>query len=181
MKLNRFESKGKEVFQPLKNLMSLELSLNELYSLDSGMFAYMPHLTELDLSSNELSIQKETLFHLNRLRKLNLSGNRVGLSLGDEIFSTLSSLEELKLDENNIKTIYGEMFKGLENLKEIYLRNKSLEIEKDAFSLMKNLEMVYLYRALKKNVENIELGVRYPNFKFEYHFKMFFLSFYIIN
>lgn len=163
LKGNELESIDKVVFRSLKKLKILDLSCNGLTTLDSDMFAYMSNLVELDLSSNDLFLKKKTFHRLKRLKSINLSQNCVGLTICDKLFSKLSSLEELNLDENKIGKINGRMFKGLDNLKELYLRKNHLEIENDAFSLMKNLENVHLDEKLKDFVQEKKLNGVLPN------------------
>lgn len=153
-----------EIFRPLRNLKRLNLSLNKLTLLVPDMFRCMPYLADLDLSNNELLIKEDTFCHLKRLKKLDLSYNSLRSStLSNGIFSCLESLEVLKLSGNKIEKINGSMFKGLDSLKVLSIQIDHLEIDKDSFLSMKNLEKVYLCQDV--DVKR-ELTIFYPNIVF---------------
>lgn len=118
-------------YEPLKNLRVLNLSHNELHTLDPDIFEHFPNLEELiisfnpfkvidrnsevaissigrlsvlDMSDMELKTLPEHIFHTPRLLKtLNLSGN-LFTKIPEAIEHALS-LVTLNLDDNIIERI----------------------------------------------------------------------------
>ena len=142
----------------LNNLLSLHLGNNKIKSLP--LFLKMNNLLILDMSNNKLEFLPKTI-HL------------------------LSSLTELYLSSNNLRTLPNEITQ-LKNLKILYLRNNKLEKLPTSIELMQSLEVldislnnlqnlpisIYKLRNLKalylsgnklSESEIIELKVRLPN------------------
>ena len=84
-----------ETFQNLKNLLTLDLSVNQLARIENGTFANLTNLQYLDISYNYLA------------------------SLDDFFFGDLKSLEQFYLVNNRIDKIGLSTFNGLGNLKEL--------------------------------------------------------------
>ncbi|MFM2290491.1 MAG: hypothetical protein RIS29_304, partial [Bacteroidota bacterium] len=81
-------------------LEKLDLSENNISSIDDDAFEGLENLIELDLSFNELQYLPTSIGKLKKLKRLNLSGNKIS-SLPKE-FEKLTSLEFLDFDSNPI-------------------------------------------------------------------------------
>ena len=67
----------KTSFEYLVNLTELDLSKNEMTSLDPEVFSYIPKLETLDLSGNPVGITESMFVHLKGLRNLTLNEDQV--------------------------------------------------------------------------------------------------------
>lgn len=95
-KLKRFP----EIISQVNTLEKLDISNNNISSIEDDAFANLEYLEELDLSFNELTYLPASIGKLTRLKRLNLSGNKIA-SLPKE-FENLVSLEYLDLEGNTI-------------------------------------------------------------------------------
>lgn len=135
-----------DLFRDLGRLTSLNISRNQLIYLDPNIFSHMPLLERLDLSYNFLQLDLDTFANLKRLRFLDLSGNRLG-RLYPEVFKHLSDLDELNLSANRLCHITRSMWKGLGNLRKLFLNQNPIEsIDPIDFLTMKKLDLVELTR-----------------------------------
>jgi oligosaccharyltransferase complex subunit delta (ribophorin II) len=93
-------------------------------------------LLSLNLSNNQiLTIEDKTFDYLNSLLYLNLSNNLI-YNLTGSLFSKLSQLETILLSKNKLSFVDKSYFKGLTNLKFLDLGyNEIMSISKDSFHL----------------------------------------------
>lgn len=95
-------------------LKTLYLAENEISKLPARAFAGLPNLEWLDLSKNKLDdsgLAFDVFKNLTKLKRLNLDGNRLtALPL------LPSSLQELKVNDNNLQELSRHSFRGLSNL-----------------------------------------------------------------
>ena len=132
----------RDAFSDLKQLISLDLGYNCIYSLDNMIFSCLINLKYLNLRGNEIKCIEANLFsNLKNLRVLDLSNNQL-IILEPKAFNSLKNLKWLNLDNNRlvkfdlcildyIKEI--KVISALENpivnKDEILARFKNLEIE----------------------------------------------------
>lgn len=92
-------------------------------------------------NNNISSILPATLRPLRNLKILDVSGNRLtDVALWDGIFTQLTLLENLMLQNNRIARVNKGMFKGLRNLARIYLHENLIStIEPGSFDNLPNL------------------------------------------
>lgn len=91
-------------FVGANKLETLDLSINKINQLDPSTLN-TPNLLTLDLSRNNLTIIKDHTFdNITNLRNLNLSFNPIG-NLKIETFAYLTNLENLNLKRTNITSI----------------------------------------------------------------------------
>ena len=84
-------------FDGLSSLTSLNLSDNELASLEAGVFRGLSSLTSLDLSINELTSLEEGVFgELTGLDTLSLHSNPL-TEIDSSVFTDPANLERLEL------------------------------------------------------------------------------------
>ncbi|XP_040009255.1 extracellular matrix protein 2 [Xiphias gladius] len=102
----------------------LDVAENNITSLAPQAFSDLPNLDTLDLSKNKLddeSFSQDPLSNLTNLKKLNLDGNQL-----TRIPALPLSLEELKINSNNLSKLTPCCFKGLMNLLTLELKENSL-------------------------------------------------------
>lgn len=104
-----------------------------LTRLDDDIFDNIPYLKYLDLSFNRLAY------------------------ISPNAFNGLQILENLKLNNNHLKNVTGEMFLSLTSLKSLELSgNGIIQIDESAFRFMPRLELLKLNRnKIKSLVKNI--------------------------
>lgn len=126
------------LFCPLKKIMFLNLSHNEIHDLLTLHFSVSlsthrskmcgVSLVEVDLSHNKLINFPPAMFSaLGLLKVLNLSRNEMS-SLADRSFEGLSSLTYVDLSDNKLSSLPPELFTETIRLKEIHLRNNSINV-----------------------------------------------------
>ncbi|XP_044727691.1 protein artichoke [Chrysoperla carnea] len=142
-------------------LAKVDFSSNSLRRLTERLL-YSLHntLTELRLADNLLGDSLNPIFSttelhgLNLLRLLDLSGNHIkGIEEG--IFKGCENLEELFLDRNSLITIPSESLNGPKGLKKLSLKNNRIEmLNTNAFHAQQNLEIIDLSSNLITMIEN---------------------------
>merc|ERR1719458_499955 len=143
---NQLRTLDKEVMEPLASLEVLLLDSNQLEDIN-GVLSSLPVLKELSITDNSLK-WFDMAFFPKSLRVINLRSNLidlignyykmledfnlVSLDLSDNRISFLEpqifvdSLEEIKLEANNISEIAPGTFFGLNHLRNVNLRSNSL-------------------------------------------------------
>lgn len=127
-------------FNVYRNLEFLDVSHNQLVSLDKENFSALKHLRILLLNRNMIStLQNETFRGLSNLTILQLNENILE-DIPPGVFSHLSKLELLDLSQNRMSSIDDNAFAGLKNLKTLLLRdNKLTHIPSDSFQPLSKL------------------------------------------
>ncbi len=89
-------------------LLGINLSNNDLTSIGRSAFDYLVHLEDLDLSHNLLKLDDHStvtaLSSLPSLKSLSLAGNELR-ELPKELFTDLTGLTKLSLENNNFHTV----------------------------------------------------------------------------
>ncbi|XP_059200850.1 carboxypeptidase N subunit 2 [Centropristis striata] len=107
------------------NLKELNLKGNRLTQLSS--ISTLTSLTDLILSSNQLSVLPEDIFiNVTALENLDLSENQLTL-LPEMIFSDLFSIKSIHLHQNNLSTLDAKLFKDQLLIQQLYLSDNQLE------------------------------------------------------
>ena len=134
---NQISSIEANTFKELVNLNELWLNGNQL-TLIENLFQGLVSLTWLDLSRNKLeSIEQNAFNDLTNLFTLNLSNNKIN-SIDVKSFIHLNNLNDLWLQDNQIKAIDVKMFKDLLNLNWLDLSHNLLN-ESDKTNLKESL------------------------------------------
>uniref|UniRef100_A0A6J0TRF0 Extracellular matrix protein 2-like n=1 Tax=Pogona vitticeps TaxID=103695 RepID=A0A6J0TRF0_9SAUR len=105
-------------------LKTLYLAENEITSIPAGIFLGLPSLEWLDLSKNKLDsegLHPGAFKNLTKLKRLNLDGNQL-----TKIPALPSSLQELKLNDNNLEGLQRHSFQGLFKLLTLELEGNQL-------------------------------------------------------
>ncbi|CAD7090064.1 unnamed protein product [Hermetia illucens] len=161
--LSILTSKDFEAFQALQHL---HLIRNRITRISPGAFLKLSNLLTLDLSINELeTVPKERLQGLRLLRTLNVSHN--SLKDLEQFSSDLVSLEIFDLSFNQLDRIGKNTFRHLSGLQELYLMgNRMTTVSTDAFKYLRKLQTLDLrknyfesvpLRALKPLETNIRM------------------------
>lgn len=128
-------------------LRVLDVSDNQIQSLDRDLFQRSIQLHTLNLGRNEIQKLPGNVFgDLTELRELRLNNNKfIDFSFGPSVFSQLRQLNILDLSNNTIIDIERHMFYGLESLIEINLsHNKLYILPYQVFESMNSIEVVDL-------------------------------------
>lgn len=126
-------------------LKSLDLSQNELETLNTSDILTMTDLEVLDLSSNMLSQVMFAGTHY-KLRKLDLSSNNLTTVRGLQL-DGLVHLTELNLANNNIMSLPHHAFPGGSFLRTLNLKNNRLGfLDEGCMSSLSSLETLILTR-----------------------------------
>ncbi|PSN50837.1 hypothetical protein C0J52_03272 [Blattella germanica] len=141
-KLNRLSN---DSFIHLQNLERLDLSHNNISSLDIIVFFPLLNLTTLAINYNKLIRLQTGLFSRQRhLKVLKLDHNNIK-TIDSVILNSLMDLETLWLNNNELESLDGRSFMSLENLKILDLSSNHLKILQDSlFSYQKKLETLNL-------------------------------------
>ncbi|XP_019767918.2 toll-like receptor 4 [Dendroctonus ponderosae] len=104
----------------------LKLSYNKIMQLNDKSFESMRFVYELDLSFNNISLNKNSFANVgNSLSNLSLASNYL-TQIDDEAFYNLSKLLILNLENNLLETIESVVFQPLKSVREINLANNKL-------------------------------------------------------
>jgi Leucine-rich repeat (LRR) protein len=110
----------------LGRISVLSLGSERIETLQSGDFAGLSSLEQLDLYDNELTALPPNVFAgLTKLRQLNLWHNDLA-SLSPNVFADLTNLRILDLDDNDFADIPRDVFAGLTNLEYLWLNDTRL-------------------------------------------------------
>lgn len=141
-------------FRKSPNLEILNLSDNKIRSLNH--IHRMPALRELLLDNNLLhSIPK--IEEIPKIKILSLKCNEIRL-LAKEDFHSMTTLEELYLDNNRIRNIVGGLFENLVNLRILGMeQNKLTNFQYGWMVKLKNLELVNLMGNFLPNLRSLGL------------------------
>ncbi|XP_065222753.1 protein toll-like [Planococcus citri] len=136
------------IFEQLKQLTNLNLSENNLSSVDGNIFKSMPKLKELYLHNNKLvDLPGSAFSNLTELTKLTLHTNKIQ-TLNDGTFDDLKQLQDLSLHENELLKVPEKPFINNSNLKSIRMEAAFHEnftgLPSEFFANLKMLKLLYL-------------------------------------
>jgi len=130
-----------ESINRLNNLQSLNVSRNNIKAIPTKSVEQLTQLTELNLSSNQLTTLPDSLGQLTQLTSLNLSDNQL-TTLPDSL-GQLTQLTELNL-KNNRLTILPESLGQLTQLTILNLKNTQLTLLSEFIGQIERLEHLEL-------------------------------------
>nr|AFC95889.1 toll-like receptor 22 [Siniperca chuatsi] len=151
---NQIQQIQDEAFRFLQGLRILSLSRNKLPSVPAAT-RNLPTLAELDLSRNNItSLECHDFANLTKLRHLSLYLNSISALKGC-IFKDLIRLEVLKLQTNQIFKLNGAFKKYLTNLRQLHLNeNKLTAINYGEFQGLKSLQNLSLHENQISELQN---------------------------
>lgn len=141
-----------DLFDGGENVEFLDITSN-IETLSCQPFSQMQLLAILKLQSQILGIQNEAISCLPRLRKLDLSGNKIR-SINGNMFSGAQQLHTLFLQENQIESIESGSFANLPSLEVINLSyNKLSTIGTNVFTQPPKLVEIDLTGNLLESID----------------------------
>ncbi|XP_023293395.2 leucine-rich repeat-containing protein 15 isoform X1 [Lucilia cuprina] len=142
---NDITTVDKKCFENFSHLKHLNLSNNALHTLDWESFSKLRRLSEIDLSYNRLEYLDDRLFARNKyLLKINLEGNKLE-SLQHKTLLNNPFVEELNLKNSQLFVLQPELFSGLPNLRKLDLSKNLLNnFNTEDFEYLKKLEYLNL-------------------------------------
>lgn len=100
----------------LKELVMRLTNLDDGFSIPTNSFQHISNLTDLNISENDLcTLDPEVFSHVPKLDTLDLSGNN-RLSISQSLFIHLKELKDLKLYENQVNADVEESFRKIYKL-----------------------------------------------------------------
>ncbi|XP_050388839.2 insulin-like growth factor-binding protein complex acid labile subunit [Patella vulgata] len=129
---NNLQNITATIFSHLPNLEYLNLSDNQISSIDEYSFRYQTMLRDLNLNRNRLMKLNSATFHgLSRLKELDLGSNNIR-SIESGAFSEFTILQQLYLHQNKLDNVSSDMFLGLDNLHLLDLSDNVISVIGDA-------------------------------------------------
>ncbi|KAI8036280.1 leucine-rich repeats and immunoglobulin-like domains protein 1 [Drosophila gunungcola] len=141
---NHITSISSEALAALPLLRTLDLSRNQLHTIEVNSFPKPNSLVHLILSFNEIAnVNEHSFAALNNLTDLELNNNRLSaLPMG--VFKNLNRLKKLALNFNQLE-INWSTFRGLVSMRNLQLKsNKIRALQDGVFHVMHNIETIDL-------------------------------------
>ncbi|KAK9879301.1 hypothetical protein WA026_004154 [Henosepilachna vigintioctopunctata] len=171
---NSIKEVESESFHGSSSIINLDLSFNELISIPQDLMKPLTQLESLNISNNLITSMNGNLcYNLLELRYLILDNNKIiefdecieklyinKLSLSQNLLSDLSNvtlpntLEDLRLDNNNISILSDDIFKNLTNLQVIDLANNS--IKNQSMYVFKNIEQLQILNISYNDIDHFD-------------------------
>ncbi|KAH8291477.1 hypothetical protein KR054_012175 [Drosophila jambulina] len=141
---NHISTISSEALAVLPALRTLDLSRNQIQSIEANSFPKPNSLVHLILSFNEIAnVHENSLEDLKNLTDLELNNNRLS-SLPMGVFRNLNRLKKLALNYNHLE-INWSTFRGLLSLKNLQLKsNKIRGLQDGVFHVMHSIEIIDL-------------------------------------
>ncbi|XP_020505244.2 carboxypeptidase N subunit 2 [Labrus bergylta] len=156
---NKISELADSIFCMLTNLKVLNLRGNILTSFSDKVFGFqLSNLKELNLKGNRLT-QLYSLSRFTTLTDLTLSSNQLSY-LPQTIFKNVTTLENIDLSENQLNSLPGTIFRDLFSIKTIHLNKNNLsKVEANLFEDQLLMQKIYLS---DNQLETIPLGLLDP-------------------
>lgn len=139
----------------LVNLKMLELSNNQIETIDDFTFANQTSLSHLHMRGNKLTtIRRDTFSGLKHLNELNLNNNEID-TIENGAFANLSELHDLYLNRNKLKVLNDHVFDGLTALKLLWIAYNQLENVGNCLWTLTSIEEINLGY---NNITDIDLA-----------------------
>jgi hypothetical protein len=125
---NNLVSIDKDTFKYNIELEHMYFEVNNLTSVDKDLFSNNINLEYINLSNNNITKIDKNLFSNNiSLEYINLSNNKL-LSIDNVLFSNNVNLEELYISYNKLETIGLSIFNNNRNMKKLNISSNNLKV-----------------------------------------------------
>ena len=141
-----FSSLTRQLFMPLSDLISLDLSFDNITTLDSDVFQDLSNLQYLNIDSNQISELPETglLYNMKSLNYFSIEQNNL-TRVPVNIFEGAVNLTYLDIANNKLEYLPEDIFRTTKYLREIYLNNNQLTtLPKTLFWKLRDLNSLHL-------------------------------------
>ncbi|KAH9511324.1 acid phosphatase det1 [Dermatophagoides farinae] len=154
MEFNQIDSIELEAFKSFsRRLLRLNLHSNRLQQITTFSLINLNQLERLDLSNNSIKkIEPRSFYSLKKLQFLDLSMNKLSNVFNEdgELFIGMESLKDLRLNSNHIEKIGVNTFFDLHSLITLNISSNPIQmIEQESLDHITNVENLY--------IENINL------------------------
>lgn len=122
---NHVRNIGEKIFYYNKEIVHVDFSFNDIYTIKLYTFLYTKKLKYLDLSHNKIKSIPNAFFHLNKLEYLDLSYNLL-MSIYSTDFYGVNEVRTFNMEGNFIKEVSSTAFIGMSKLGSLSLRNNTL-------------------------------------------------------
>ncbi len=145
LSVNQITTLQADVFEDLISLKRLYLSENSLVNVNANLFRNLTNLSVLYLQNNKLrNLDRTTFWGLTKLFVLKLNGNQI-TSFDSKLFQDLTSVFLLYLHDNMLEYIHSDIFEKLKNIHSINLsKNKLSVLPHDLFEGLPHLDVINL-------------------------------------
>ncbi|XP_054622368.1 uncharacterized protein LOC129174410 [Dunckerocampus dactyliophorus] len=161
IRLNNLKLVDSGLLQLCSNVTELDLAQNRIQQISDDSFRALQGLKSLSLSRNNLPLVPPALRNLTLLLELDLSSNNI-TSLGCHDFAELGKLRVLRLYQNFITSVRQCVFKDLSNLQVLKMQTNQIKRLNDAFKkYLPNLRQLLLDRNKLTTIQDGEFeGLR---------------------
>jgi Leucine-rich repeat (LRR) protein len=149
---NKIKELPDKIFNNL-NLISIDLSQNEIKHIQDNLFLGLKNLKTCKLNDNNLESIK--IKNLENLEVVELKNNQLK-NLYQLQLENLSKLEILDLSNNKFEHLTYNFFLGIKNIKKLKLNNNELnELDVNVFRNVKKLEVLELNENKFENIYSV--------------------------
>lgn len=157
---NNLSALSVDVFAGLDSLLDLYLSNNHLTTLQPNFFARLPNLVQVELDRNNGFQFSASMFGNVSNSLIHISCASCGIteiSLVTEALSTVTSLKDLNLGSNNLRSLPPRTFEGNPRLETLRLDDCSItNVSKESFAGLVHLHKLYLG---SNEISNLPIGL----------------------
>ena len=149
----------------LPKLRHLDISHNSVQELDQQALSGLTTLHSVDLSHNQLTVISDRAFvHLTAVTSLKLNHNRLNDAVTAEVFLGLSHLSQLDLSHNQLHVLHNATFSHLPQLTWLSLRSNRLhKLQAGAMLGLHNLtDLDLTYNQLQMTSQSLPPGIFAP-------------------
>ncbi|XP_059620122.1 leucine-rich repeat-containing G-protein coupled receptor 4-like [Phlebotomus argentipes] len=145
----------------LRNLTTLDLSANQITSLDEEAFAGCTNLTSINLSSNKIhALNGEPFTNDSEINMMDLSKNNIS-GISDEVFLN-TYITNLNLAYNSFKTLRFDHLANIENCKTMNFSHNKIELFHPAYYKLLSLDLSF-NELIDIDFRDMEIEILYIN------------------
>ena len=152
---------NKDFFWGCDNLKSVKIIRSRLKSVPSELFRDTKNLLDIDMSMNQIQDLPSTIFHnIHNLKSVQLKKNQIK-AIDDAHFSKASKLAFLDLSNNKLTNLSKKAFANLNNIEKLDLSNNQIYFDGDTG---KSLSEALIFASTNPQYDgklSIELQVQY--------------------